>query len=239
MFDMVAFVALTYLLAAVPFGLVVSTLFGGEVDIRSAGSGNIGTTNVARVHGWRVAAPVLALDLAKGFVPVWLAGSMWPAEGLLWQGVVAVVAFVGHCFPIYLELRGGKGVATGAGAMLAVSAGPTALAAVVWVAILAGTGRSSVAGLSATLALVVLGAWLDPVALPVMLLLGAAIFATHTSNIRRLVAGEEGAVVRPVRWGRKRVLPPTAEQVLAQGPGGQQDHAPREWREAVVDPLEG
>ncbi len=227
----------TYLIAAVPFGLVISTLYGGDVDLRAAGSGNIGATNVARVFGWRLAGPVLLLDVLKGFLPVILAPLTWAEGGLLWGGTVGLVAFVGHCWPIYLEFRGGKGVATGGGVLLALAPVPTLFAVALWGGLLAGTGRSSVAGLGATTSMVALSALLRPAVLPVAVLLALGVMLRHATNIRRLVRGEERQVIKPVRWGRRRAEGPTVEEILAQGPGGVPIDAPL-WRETPVDPLE-
>ena len=217
--DELLFLALVYILAAVPFGVVVTTLYGGEFDLRSAGSGNIGATNVARVFGWRIAIPVLLLDIGKGLLPVLVARALWPAMWPWFGGVVGGVAFIGHCWPVYLEFRGGKGVATGAGAFFGLAPLPTALAAIVWGAVLGLTGRASVAALVATLALVALVARLAPDVAPVAALLALGVAIRHIPNIGRLVRGQEGAVVNPaVRWGR--AAPPTADEALAEGPAG-------------------
>jgi len=232
-----AYLALAYLLASVPFGLVVTTLYGDDTDIRASGSGNIGATNVARVHGWRLAGWVVALDVAKGFVPVGVARLMWPDVGLWWPGLVALWCFVAHCFPAYLEFRGGKGVATGAGGLLALSPWVTVPAVGVWVTVVAATGRSSVAALTSVVAVVLLAWFVHPAVLPIVALFGVGVFLTHATNIRRLVRGEEREVVRPVRWSRSAEQPTlTAEQVLAQGPGGG-SAAPAAWREDEAEPL--
>jgi acyl phosphate:glycerol-3-phosphate acyltransferase len=231
----VLYLLLVYLVAAVPFGLVLTTLYGGDVDVRTAGSGNIGATNVARVYGWRLAGPALGLDLLKGYLPVLLAPFVLDA-GLWWATLVGAVAFVGHCWPVYLEFRGGKGVATGAGVMLAIAPVPTLFASVLWGLVLALTGRSSVAALTATVGLVALAAWLRPGVLPVAALLALGIAARHVANIRRLVRGEESQVVRPVRWNR-RTDTLTPEEVLAQGPAGTEASVPL-WHEPIEDPLE-
>lgn len=232
----VLYLLLTYLFAAVPFGLVVSTLYGNDTDLRQAGSGNIGTTNVARVFGWKLAVPVLVLDILKGLLPVLLAPLVLPDAGLWWGALVGAAAFVGHCWPVYLEFRGGKGVATGAGVMLALAPVPTLFAAAVWGAILALTGRSSVAALGATVSLIGLAAFITPAVLWVTVLLAVGVLVRHVANIRRLVAGEEKAVVRPVRWG-SRGEGPSADEVLQQGPGGSERTVPL-WREEVADPLD-
>ena len=232
---MLAWVVLTYLVAAVPFGLVLTTVYGGEVDIRSSGSGNIGATNVARVYGWKLGAASLLLDLLKGAVFTLGARLLWPELGIWWPALIAGVAFLAHVFSVYLEFRGGKGVATGAGGMLALSPLPTLLAVAIWGIVLRLTGRSSVAALVAAISLIGLCWWLDPAATWVVLLLAVGIAYTHTSNIRRLVAGEETQIVRPVRFGRKKDVDPA--ELLEQGPSGSRD-APPAWRERTIDPLE-
>lgn len=231
---MLPWLLLTYLVGAVPFGLVISTLYGGEKDIRAVGSGNIGATNVLRVYGWRLALPTLLLDIGKGFLPTLGALVLWPERGLWWPAVVAAVAFLGHCYSVYLEFRGGKGVATGAGAMLAIAPVPITLAAVIWAVLLGLTGRSSVASLLAAIGLVGISAWWSPQIIPVVGLLAVGIIVTHLSNIRRLAAGQESQVVRGVRWGRKTQA--TGASVVEQGPGGR-GPSPL-WKEVVPDPLE-
>jgi glycerol-3-phosphate acyltransferase PlsY len=232
---MLAWIALTYLVAAIPFGLVLTTLYGGEVDIRSAGSGNVGATNVARVYGWRLGLAALALDVGKGAFFTLVARLAWPDVGLWFAGSVAAVAFLAHCFSVYLEFRGGKGVATGAGGMLAISPVPTVLAMLVWGVVLKLSGRSSVAALLAATSLIGWSLWLDPRATPVVLFLAGGIAYTHVSNIRRLMAGEEAQVVRSVRWGRRNA--PDAADVLEQGPAGDAS-APPVWKESAAHPLE-
>lgn len=235
MIPALAFLFLTYVVAAVPFGLVLTTLYGGDADIREAGSGNIGATNVVRVYGWGLAAPVLALDVGKGLVPVLLAHLAFPELGTWWLGLTALVAFLGHCYPVYLAFHGGKGVATGAGAMLGVAPAPTAGAAVVWVGVLLLTGRSSLASLTATASLVGLALLLQPDAVGVAVVLALGILQSHVGNIRRLVAGDEKAILRPVRWGRgARQEAPDPAEVLALGPAG--TLAPEPWRAAPPDP---
>jgi glycerol-3-phosphate acyltransferase PlsY len=236
MLGMLFFVLLTYLVAAVPFGVAVTTLFGGDVDVRAAGSGNIGTTNVARVYGWGLAGPVLLLDAAKGFFPVIVAFWVWPEAGSWWPFLVAATAFVGHCWPVYLEFRGGKGVATGAGGLLALAPLPTLLAVAVWVVALAVTGRSSVAALVATVSMVGISAIWAPDVVWFAIAFALAVIATHTVNIRRLISGQEATVIRPVRL-RRDADALTAERVLGESPAGD-GPAPALWRETVVDALE-
>jgi acyl phosphate:glycerol-3-phosphate acyltransferase len=236
MLAMLVWLALVYLLAAVPFGLVGTTMSGVDVDVRNAGSGNIGATNVARVYGWRMGAPVLALDALKGFVPVLAARWLWPDEGLWWWAIVAAVAFVGHCWPIYLEFKGGKGVSTGAGALLAIAPLATLLGGLLWGALLAVTGRSSIAALGATVGLVAISWWVDPPIVPIAAVLAVGVLVRHLANIGRLVRGEEKEVVRPVRWGKRTTDVPTAAEVLAQDPAGG-DAPTTLWKDPPPDPL--
>lgn len=210
------FLLLTYFVAAVPFGLVVALAQGGELDPRYDGSGNVGATNAARLYGWRVGLVVLALDVGKGWLPVWLAAQWWPGWGAAWTALVAWLAFLAHCFPVYLSFRGGKGVATSAGAMLALAPGPTAAALVLWAVVLRLGRRSSVASLVATAALVGLTASWRVDALPAVLGLALGVFVMHTSNLRRLVAGQEAPVIEAAR-ARVEV---DVRALLGQGPAG-------------------
>jgi glycerol-3-phosphate acyltransferase PlsY len=214
------YLGLVWLFAGIPFGLVITTIAGGETDVRAAGSGNIGTTNVARLYGWRMAALVLALDLGKGLLPVAFGQVLRPDNGSGWDILLVLAAFLGHCFPIYLSFQGGKGVATGGGAMWALAPWPTTLAMGVWGAVLATTGRSSVASLAAVSALVPLLVWLAPSALPPALVLGVGVLLTHLGNVGRIVRGTEARVLQPVRWGRPASPQAEARELLDAPPSG-------------------
>lgn len=218
MVAIVVWLGLVYLGAAVPYGLVLTTLYGGDVDLRASGSGNIGATNVARVFGWRIAVATLLLDGAKGALAVLGTYLLFPEAPAL-PGVAAVVAFIGHCWPVYLDFRGGKGVATTAGAMLAYSPGPTLIAGAVWGAILALSGRSSIAALAATLTMLLATLWLDPPATIVVSVLAAGIVVRHLSNLGRIARGEEARIVAPVRWGRDGA-PKDPRAALEESPDG-------------------
>ena len=238
MFAMLIFVGLTYLIASLPFGVIITTLWGGDVDIRAAGSGNIGATNAARVYGWGLAGPVMGLDAAKGFLPVLCAQLCWPDLGLWWASVIAVTAFMGHCYSIYLEFRGGKGVATGAGALLAVTPIPTLIAAGVWGAVLAWTGRSSVAALVSAMVLVVVTGMYSFYVVPLVLLIAVGIVVTHLTNIGRLVRGQEATVIQPVRWRRSGSGDEEQiERALQESPGGQGAPLTSVWPDDATDPM--
>ena len=213
-----AFLLLTYLFAAVPFGVVLTTLYGGQADIRQAGSRNIGATNVARVYGHRLGLQVALLDAFKGFFPVALALWGLPSQSVVWPGLVLVTAFVGHCYPVYLEFRGGKGVATAAGGLLALSPWTILAGLLIWLALLWASGRSSVAALGAAAALIGLAVVVHPAILPIVGVLVLGVLTTHVPNLRRLIRGEENTVVRPVHWSHRSERDP--EALLAEGPAG-------------------
>src|ERR1700741_2575834 len=108
-----------YLLGSIPFGLLLAKLLAGS-DIRKSGSGNIGATNVARVVGPAAGILTLVLDVAKGAAAVWLAGRFTEQSSTA-MPLAAVVALLGHCFPVWLKFKGGKGVATALGVFLMLS----------------------------------------------------------------------------------------------------------------------
>jgi glycerol-3-phosphate acyltransferase PlsY len=183
-----------YLIGSIPFAVVSSRLFG-LADPRSYGSGNPGATNVLRSGNKGAALLTLVGDAAKGAVAVGLGA----AAGLEAVALVAVgvAAFVGHLFPVFLGFKGGKGVATAAGVLLAIDWRLGLAVLGVWVAAAAITRYSSLAALLAALAAPALAFWLDSTANVGLLLLAgmsAALIAKHHANIRRLLAGEEGRI---------------------------------------------
>src|SRR6266545_758170 len=115
MMPVLALVA-AYLIGAIPFGYLLVRWTTGA-DIRASGSGNIGATNVLRTTGWKTGAATLILDMAKGYLAVWLAGRLTEASPL-WMSAAALAVMAGHAFPIFLAGRGGKAVASFAGAYL-------------------------------------------------------------------------------------------------------------------------
>ena len=185
--DWFAALALGYALGSVPFGLLLAKA-AGKGDIRDIGSGNIGATNVLRTGSNWLAASTLLLDLAKGFLAVGLAANWWPEAAAL----AALGAVLGHCFPVWLKFRGGKGVATTAGVCFGLG-WPIGLAyAAVWLGLLALTRVSSLSGMSAAVAAPVaaalLGRW--EVA-AVLMAIAAIVLWLHRENIARLRAGTE------------------------------------------------
>lgn len=177
-----------YLLGSVPFGLVMARAFGLG-DIRQIGSGNIGATNVLRTGNRLAAFLTLILDAGKGGIAVLAARSLFGEDAAQLAGFAA---FLGHCFPVFLGFRGGKGVATFLGTLLALF-WPAGLAACLTWAVVAGLFRISslsalVAAASAPIWVAVLGL---PQAILVSVLLAVLIFIRHRANITRLLAGEE------------------------------------------------
>lgn len=190
--------AFAYLLGSIPFGLLL-TKAAGLGDVRQIGSGNIGATNVLRTGNKGLAAATLLLDLAKGFLAVALVRQSFGGNspGLLFAEAgpvpaAALGAVIGHCFPVWLKFRGGKGVATNAGVSFGLG-WPIGLAyALVWIGLLATTRISSLAGMSAVVAAAIAAAIFGyPQFVPVLLVIAAIILWLHRANIGRLMRGEE------------------------------------------------
>jgi acyl phosphate:glycerol-3-phosphate acyltransferase len=185
-----AALALAYLLGSIPFGLLLTRLTGAG-DLRAIGSGNIGATNVLRTGRKGLAAATLLLDMGKGLVAVLLAGQLLPGM----ESWAAAGAVIGHCFPVWLRFRGGKGVATNAGVCFALG-WPIGLAyALVWLGVLGLMRISSLAGMSAVCAAVI-AAWLGgfPAHVPALAGIALLVIWLHRENLRRLAAGTEPRV---------------------------------------------
>lgn len=181
--------AISYLLGAMPFGLLISRTCCG-IDPRNEGSGNIGATNVGRLCGTKYGALTLALDMLKGFVPVALAASF--SDSYFFLTLVATAAVCGHMFSVFLHGKGGKGVATWVGAFVAISTSGTILCALGFLAALYFYNFVSLASLvMVALMPVVLLFQGYFSAIPLALVLMALIFWKHSENIQRLMAGEE------------------------------------------------
>lgn len=180
-------VLLGYGLGSIPFGLLL-TRMAGMGDVRSIGSGNIGATNVLRTGNKGLAAATLLLDLLKGFLPVWLAWQ-WFWQDLGWAALFAVI---GHCYPVWLGFKGGKGVATNAGVALGIAWPLGLIYAIVWIGMLAIFKISSLAGMCAVIATAIAAWILGPtVAGPVLTIVALLVLWLHRENIKRLMRGEE------------------------------------------------
>ena len=181
---------LGYLLGSVPFGLILMRLMGAG-DPRDIGSGNIGATNVLRSGRKGIAAATLLLDLAKGLLAVWLAWRWFPETA----GFAALGAVVGHCFPVWLRFKGGKGVATTMGVTLGLAWPIGAIYAGVWLVMLGVTRISSLAGMTAAVAAPVAALMLGkPELAPVLAAIAVLVLILHRANIGRLFAGTEPRV---------------------------------------------
>ncbi len=189
-----ALVVIGYLCGSIPFGVIVARALTGK-DVRASGSGNIGATNVARVAGKKIGALVLLLDAAKGAVPVLVTQQVLPSDFLL-HSLVGFAAFIGHVFPIWLKLKGGKGVATALGVLCVLMPWSALIGFVVWGAIVLAFRVSSIGSLVGGLCAIIAGFFqgkpIEYPAIGVVLLL--AMLFTHRSNLARMRQGRENRV---------------------------------------------
>ena len=189
MIAIVLLIIFAYVMGSVPSGYILGKMSG--IDVRSIGSGNIGATNVVRALGKGRGALTLFADAAKGYLPVWVALRL--EVGAVTIALVAIAAFLGHLYPLFLNFQGGKGVATALGALLASQPMATLVLIVVFgVAVLASRIVSLGAIAAAIAAPVVL--WFfsqSPVFVAMGVFLGAMVILRHRGNIQRLLAGTE------------------------------------------------
>ena len=186
----------SYLLGSIPFGYLI-TAVAGRGDIRMRGSGNVGATNVARVAGIAAGAATLLLDAAKGYFAVWLAGRL-SGGNVRWMVLAALLAMIGHLFPVWLGFRGGRGVATGLGVFLPICWQAVALAVVVWLATVIFWRYVSLASITAaaSLPLLIYLLYAPGHAPPAALTAGTLaamvlVIVRHGPNITRLLNGTE------------------------------------------------
>ena len=189
-------VVTAYLLGSIPWGLLITRIFGSK-DIRASGSGNIGAANVTRVAGPAAGILTLLLDTAKGYAAVWLA-QRYSHDSATWMTIAGLAVLLGHCFPIWLNFRGGKGVATACGvfSMLTPLAVPPALAlfalvAAYWKYISLGSIAAA-----AAMPLLIYFLWAPHHAPPTVIIFGTMaatllIIYKHDANIQRLMEGVE------------------------------------------------
>ncbi|XAO71248.1 MAG: glycerol-3-phosphate 1-O-acyltransferase PlsY [Acetobacteraceae bacterium] len=190
-----AIIVLSYLCGSIPFGLIL-TRMGGEGDIRQIGSGNIGATNVLRTGRKGLAALTLLLDGIKGAVPLLALRGLDFSPLQLGLACASVAVMMGHCFPVWLKFRGGKGVATGLGALIALCWPVGSVCCLIWLAVARLSHISSAGALAASAASVILIAPLSmqplhaplPIATFIVVLI---VVIRHAGNIQRLVAGTE------------------------------------------------
>ncbi len=192
---------LAYVIGATPTSFWVGRAFYG-VDLRTRGSGNLGATNTFRILGWKAAVPVAFVDVLKGWLPVWFFPQRDHSALWEWTLAYAAAAILGHVFSFWVKFKGGKGIATSAGAFLGLSPWGVLSALVVWIGVTLSTRMVAAGSLAAAVAL--------PVALffvphrggmsLIAFTVGLAVFVfwAHRSNIRRMLKGEEN------RFGKKK-----------------------------------
>lgn len=187
---MIAALAFGYLCGSIPFGLLLTKVFG-TADLRSIGSGNIGATNVLRTGRKDLAAATLLLDALKGTAAVLIAARFGPAAA----GAAGLGAFLGHIYPVWLKFKGGKGVATFLGVTVALDWRAALVFAVVWLGVAYATRYSSLSALIASLAT---GFAMFALGLPALgdlvVLLICILWWKHRDNIRRLRMGTESRI---------------------------------------------
>ncbi|MFZ5775697.1 MAG: glycerol-3-phosphate 1-O-acyltransferase PlsY [Thermodesulfobacteriota bacterium] len=182
-----------YLLGAIPFGLVLGRLAG--IDVRTAGSGNIGATNVARLAGKKLGVLTLACDVVKAILPMVVAARLLAShpQQELWVAACGGAAFLGHLYPVYLGFRGGKGVATALGVFLYLAPMAAGLAALIFVGVVYNWGYVSLGSITASLLMPGL-VWLlygSPANSLLAVAVAALVWLKHRDNIGRLRRGEE------------------------------------------------
>jgi len=187
-----AVLLIAYLLGAIPFGYLLVKWKTGA-DVRAAGSGNIGATNVMRTTGRGAGVVTLLLDIAKGYAAVWIGGRL-TGQDVLWMSLAALAVMAGHAYPVFLGFKGGKAVASFVGAFLCLTPWALAVETIVFVVVVIRTRHISMASIvgAATLPLAV---WLVVKApwpaVAASMVAGAFVIYRHSSNVTRLRAGTE------------------------------------------------
>lgn len=187
-----------YLLGSIPTGYIFVYL-SEKKDIRKYGSRATGATNVLRMKGWTLALPVVLIDLFKGALPVYLALTLFTDRSF--AALCGLLAVLGHCFPVFLKFKGGKGVATAAGAFLFLALKPMGLGLAVFILVAVISRFVSLASLSASLSLplfiyLLKGDW-EVIAMSIAIFF--FLVFTHRSNIIRLIKGEERKIGDKIR----------------------------------------
>ena len=198
MISAAAWLVLSYLTGAFPTSYLAGRLFKG-IDLREHGSRNLGATNVYRVFGWKYAIPVALVDVAKGAVPVWSAGA-WGPDIELFPLYCGVAAVVGHVFSVFVGFKGGKGVATASGVVLALAPKALLVSLLVWGALVWLTGYVSVGSVASAAVFPFAAYFLEGArggVLVIEIALAAFLIWKHRANLQRLARGTEN------RFGRR------------------------------------
>jgi len=188
--NLIFFILFSYLLGSVPFGKLVGKKYG--VDIQKKGSGNIGATNALRLLGWKPGVIVLVLDVIKGYIPIKLALQFLPLNQVLIIGLITILA---HIFPIWLKFKGGKGVATGLGVVLATNPSITMIALIIFLTVFLLTKIVSLSSIFSAWALFVVSYFVSPNLTVFFLILAIILTWTHRENISRLIKGAEKRIM--------------------------------------------
>lgn len=183
-----------YLLGSIPTAYLLVRLLLGD-DIRRRGSGNVGGTNALRTAGWRIGVSVTLIDVFKGVAAVVLMRMYNPESR--WIAAAVLASVLGHCFPVWLGFRGGKGVATGFGAFLIIAPVSALAALALWFVVLLVSRWVALASMVASAAFPLLLKLIDRPDLPTLSVVSAAaivIVLRHVSNVRRMLSGEEAKI---------------------------------------------
>jgi glycerol-3-phosphate acyltransferase PlsY len=203
-------VGASYLVGSIPFGLLLGRAYAG-VDVRRAGSGNIGATNVARTAGKKLGLLTLLLDAAKGSIPVAVTAIvLGTPNDATWPAMSGLAAFLGHVFPFWLRFRGGTGVATAFGAFLVLSSWLAAAAAGAFAATFLLSRTVSLASMVSALTAAAVALGVEGTRWPVTRVAAVVLLVVlvrHQSNVRRMLRGEEGRLAAR-RSGRRSSRPP-------------------------------
>ena len=202
-------VVLGYLIGSIPFGLVLGKCLG--IDIRRAGSGNIGATNVNRLLGKKMGAITLLADAGKAVLPMLAAARLLgnDPQAQLWVAATGGAAFLGHLYPLYLKFKGGKGVATALGIFFYIQPLALAICILIFVAVVRIWGYVSLGSLTAALMMPALVFYLDGPGHKayLALLIAALIWLKHADNLRRLIKHQENSI-----WKKAGNGPETGEE---------------------------
>lgn len=187
----IVLVALAYVFGSLPTAYLLVRLMTGK-DVRTTGSGNVGATNALRTAGWKVGVVVTIIDVMKGALPVWLMSRFNPESG--WIAAAMLAAVLGHCYPVWLKFKGGKGVATCFGAFVVIAPLSALAALVLWVVVLVISRWVALASMVASAAFPLILKLIDRPDMVTLMSVSAAaviIILRHSSNIRGILSGSE------------------------------------------------
>jgi glycerol-3-phosphate acyltransferase PlsY len=187
----IALVVVAYVSGSLPTAYLLVRLMTGK-DVRATGSGNVGGTNALRTAGWKVGVAVTAIDVVKGALPVWLMSRFNPES--VWVAAAMLAAVLGHCYPVWLKFRGGKGVATCFGAFLVIAPFSALAALGLWIVVLVIWRWVALASMVASAAFPLILKLTDHPDMVTLVAVSAAaviIILRHSSNIRGILSGTE------------------------------------------------